>query len=212
MKPRIMRAASRPTTKAEPANFVGTVLSDPVFTPEQPSRLRASRVSFMPGGRTNWHKHAVGQILYVLSGVGRYQLEGEPVQEIKPGDTVVIPPNARHWHGSAPDTMMVHLAMSETNDKGEATSWFEPVSDTDYTKSPAKAKPVAVPPTVSASMRKVGWPTPTGTPWPSLPQVPMPGSSAMSLPTMPTLVSASAPAPIKVAPFTGAPSLPSSIR
>src|SRR6266481_5837797 len=155
MKPRIMRAATRPTAKAEPANFVGTVLSDPVFAPEQPSRLRASRVSFMPGGRTNWHQHAVGQILYVLSGVGRYQLEGEPVQEIKPGDTV------------------------------------------------------AVPPTVSASMRRVGWPTPTGTPWPSLPQVPMPGSSAMSLPTMPTLVSASEPAPIRVAPFTGAPSLPS---
>jgi hypothetical protein len=35
--------------------------------------------------------------------------------------------------------MMVHLAMSETNDKGEATSWFEPVSDADYTKAPAKA-------------------------------------------------------------------------
>ena len=140
MKPRIMRAASRPTAKAEAANFVGTVLSDPVFAPEQPSRLRASRVSFMPGGRTNWHQHAVGQILYVLSGVGRYQLEGEPVQEIKPGDTVVIPPNSRHWHGSAPDTMMVHLAMSETDDKGQATSWFEPVSDADYTKAPpAKA-------------------------------------------------------------------------
>ena len=45
MKPRIMRAASRPTAKAEPANFVGTVLSDPVFAPEGPSRLRASRVS-----------------------------------------------------------------------------------------------------------------------------------------------------------------------
>ena len=82
MKSRIMRAASRPTAKAEPANFVGMVLSDPVYAPEQPSRLRASRVSFMPGGRTNWHKHAVGQILYVLSGVGRYQLEGEPVQGI----------------------------------------------------------------------------------------------------------------------------------
>jgi quercetin dioxygenase-like cupin family protein len=139
MKPRIMRAAARPTAKAEPANFVGTVLSDPVFAPEGPSRLRASRVSFMPGGRTNWHKHAVGQVLYVLSGVGRYQLEGEPVQEIKPGDTVVIPPNARHWHGSAPETMMVHLAMSETNEKGEATSWFEPVSDADYTKAPSSA-------------------------------------------------------------------------
>ena len=80
MRPRIMRAASRPTAKAEAANFVGDVLSDPVYAPEGPSRLRASRVTFMPGGRTNWHQHAVGQILYVLSGVGRYQLEGEPVQ------------------------------------------------------------------------------------------------------------------------------------
>src|SRR3977135_4411499 len=92
MKPRIMRAASRPTAKAEPANFVGTVLSDPVFAPGQPSRLRAARVSFMPGGRPNWHQHAVGQILYVLSGVGRYQLEGEPGQEIKPVGMVLICP------------------------------------------------------------------------------------------------------------------------
>ena len=220
MKPRIMRAASRPTAKAEPANFVGTVLSDPVFAPEQPSRLRASRVSFMPGGRTNWHQHAVGQILYVLSGVGRYQLDGEPVQEIRPGDTVVIPPNARHWHGCGARHQMVHLAMSETDDKGQATSWLEPVSDADYAKAAGQSnlpnfvgeESVAVPPTVSASMRKVGWPTPTGTPWPSLPQVPMPGSSDMSLPTMPTLVSASEPAPIRVAPLTGAPSLPFSIR
>jgi hypothetical protein len=35
--------------------------------------------------------------------------------------------------------MMVHLAMSETDDKGQATSWFEPVSDGDYSKAPAKA-------------------------------------------------------------------------
>lgn len=137
MKGRIMRAAERSTSRAEAANFVGTVMSDPVFAPEGPSRLRASRVSFMPGGRTNWHQHAVGQILYVLSGVGRYQLEGEPVQEIRAGDTVVIPPGARHWHGSAPDTMMVHLAMSETDDQGRATTWLEPVSDADYGKRPA---------------------------------------------------------------------------
>jgi hypothetical protein len=35
--------------------------------------------------------------------------------------------------------MMCHLAMSETDDQGRATSWFEPVSDADYTKAPAKA-------------------------------------------------------------------------
>ena len=85
MKPRIMRAGTRQTSKAEMANFVGPVMSDPVWAPEGPSKLRASRVTFMPGGRTNWHQHAVGQILYVLSGIGRYQLEGQPVQAIRPG-------------------------------------------------------------------------------------------------------------------------------
>ncbi len=137
MRSRIMRAASRPTKKAPAANFTGTVLQEEVFAPEAPSRLRASRVTFAPGGRTNWHTHAVGQVLYVLSGVGRYQMQGEAVQVLLPGDTVVIPPGAKHWHGAAPDHMMAHLAMSESDDKGQATTWLEPVSDADYQQAPA---------------------------------------------------------------------------
>jgi quercetin dioxygenase-like cupin family protein len=78
MKPRIMRAASRPTSKAATANFVGAVMSDPVWTPEGPSRLRASRVTFMPGGRTNWHQHAVGQIL----GAGQLISSKSPAKEV----------------------------------------------------------------------------------------------------------------------------------
>ena len=65
------------------------------------------------------------------------------------------------------------------------------------------AKRQAVPPTVSPSMRSVGWPTPTGTLWPSLPQMPTPVSSSMSLPIIVTRVSASGPLPISVAPLTG---------
>jgi quercetin dioxygenase-like cupin family protein len=64
----------------------------------------ASKVTFTPGARTNWHTHAVGRVLHVLSGEGRYQLEGEPVQVLLPGDTVVIPPKARHWHAGARPT------------------------------------------------------------------------------------------------------------
>ena len=94
------------------------MLHEEVFAPEAPSRLRASRVSFTPGGRTNWHTHAVGQVLYVLSGVGRYQTLGEPVQVLLPGDTVVIPPDVKHWHGAAPDHMMAHLAMSGVQREG----------------------------------------------------------------------------------------------
>ena len=61
-------------------------------------------------------------------------------------------------------------------------------------------------------MRRVGWPTPTGTLWPSLPQVPIPWSRPRSLPIIVTLVSASGPLPISVAPLTAGPTLPSSIR
>jgi len=136
MEPRIIRSSDFVTKTAPADKFVGQVMQDQVFVPEDPSRLRATRVTFLPGGRTNWHTHAVGQVLYVLSGVGRYQLEGQPVQEIRPGDTVVIPPNSRHWHGASPDCMMCHLALSESDDSGAATEWLEPVSDDDFNAKP----------------------------------------------------------------------------
>ena len=86
---RIIRAADR-ATKTQPAtNFVGTVYADEVVVGEAPSRMRATRVTFTPGARTNWHSHPVGQVLFCLTGVGRYQLEGDPVHEIRPGDTVI---------------------------------------------------------------------------------------------------------------------------
>tara|TARA_B100000424_G_scaffold245032_1_gene215734 strand:+ start:199 stop:615 length:417 start_codon:yes stop_codon:yes gene_type:complete len=138
MEPRIIRASDRETKIAPANNFVGQVLHESVFAEEAPSRLRVSRVTFTPGGRTNWHTHAVGQILYVLSGSGRYQLEGQPVEEISAGDTVIIPPNARHWHGAAPDSMMCHLALSEADDQGKGADWLEPVSDADFTQAPKK--------------------------------------------------------------------------
>jgi len=137
MKERIVKAGDGATKVAPADKFVGQVLQDQVFVPEDPSRLRVTRVTFTPGGRTNWHTHAVGQILYVLSGAGRIQFDGAPVREILPGDTVVIPPKTRHWHGAAPDHMMCHLAMSESDDSGAATDWLEPVSDGDYTAKPA---------------------------------------------------------------------------
>ena len=54
-----------------------------------------------------------------------------------------------------------------------------------------KKSQASVPPTVMGSTRSVGRPTPTGTPWPALPQVPMPVSSAKSLPMAATRVSTS---------------------
>jgi quercetin dioxygenase-like cupin family protein len=136
----IHRAGKRPTKTAPADNFTGVVMQDPVFVGTAPSRMRATNVHFTPGARTAWHSHPVGQVLYAVSGVGRVQLEGEDVQILYPGDTAMIPPNTRHWHGAAPDMLFTHLAMSETSDTGEGTAWFEHVSDADYGKTPASAK------------------------------------------------------------------------
>lgn len=134
---KVLRPSQRKTNIASASNFTGTVFQDEIVAGTAPSRMRASVVSFTPGARTAWHSHPVGQTLFCLSGAGRIQREGEQVQEIRPGDTVIIPPNVRHWHGAAPGKLFSHLAMSELNDKGEGTAWFEHVSDEDYNAPPA---------------------------------------------------------------------------
>jgi quercetin dioxygenase-like cupin family protein len=88
-------------------------------------------VSFEPRARTAWHTHPLGQTLHVLSGVGRVQAWGGPVREIRPGDTVWIPPGEKHWHGAGPSTGMVHIAFQEALD-GAHVTWLEPVSDEQY--------------------------------------------------------------------------------
>lgn len=127
----IKRAGSRPSTKPSPDYFTGTVRMDPVIEAPDPARVRAVVVTFEPGARTAWHTHPLGQTLYVLSGVGRAQREGGPVEEIRPGDTIWFAPGEKHWHGAAPETAMTHLAMQEAVD-GVSVDWLEKVSDDQY--------------------------------------------------------------------------------
>jgi quercetin dioxygenase-like cupin family protein len=97
--------------------------------------VAAARVAFEPGARTAWHTHPLGQTLYVVSGVGRVQKLGEPVREIRAGDTVWIPPGEKHWHGADPAIGMVHLALQEGLD-GVQADWFEKVTDEVYGAAP----------------------------------------------------------------------------
>jgi quercetin dioxygenase-like cupin family protein len=112
--------------------FTGTAWIDEIAVGAEPSRARLYRVAFEPGARTAWHTHPVGQVLHVLSGVGRVQAEGQPVRAIRPGDTVRIAPGERHWHGAAPANTMVHLALQETNAEGVEAVWLEHVTDAEY--------------------------------------------------------------------------------
>jgi quercetin dioxygenase-like cupin family protein len=128
----VIGSQERATRRAPADYFTGTVWLDTIPVNEPPARLRAYRVFFEPGARTAWHTHPVGQVLHILSGVGRVQCHGGPVLTVRPGDTVVIKPGERHWHGAAPDHAMIHLAMQEADAKGEDVAWFEQVTDAEY--------------------------------------------------------------------------------
>lgn len=117
--------------------FTGAVWIDEIVTREPPSRLRAASVWFEPGARTAWHTHPLGQTLHVLAGLGRVQLKGRPLQEIRPGDTVWIEAGEEHWHGAAPGHTMVHLAMHEADDRGVQVEWLDRVTDEEYNAAPA---------------------------------------------------------------------------
>jgi quercetin dioxygenase-like cupin family protein len=124
-------AGSQPSRRVPADYFTGTVWQDPIVEAPAPARLRASRVTFEAGARTNWHTHPLGQTLYVVAGVGRAQSWGGPIREIRAGDTIWIPPGEKHWHGAAATTSMVHIAMQEALD-GRAVDWLEPVTDAPY--------------------------------------------------------------------------------
>jgi quercetin dioxygenase-like cupin family protein len=131
----IHRAGSRPTNRANADWFTGTVWQDPIVDTPAPARVRAARVAFEPGARTAWHTHPLGQTLHVVSGVGRIQKLGEPVREIRAGDTVWIAPGEKHWHGASPTNAMVHIAIHEALD-GVHVKWMEYVSAADYAVAP----------------------------------------------------------------------------
>jgi hypothetical protein len=89
-------------------------------------------VTFEPGCRNNWHiHHKGGQILLVTAGRGNYQEWGQPARELHPGDVVQIPPEVKHWHGAAPDSWFVHLAV-EVPAEGASNEWLEAVSEEGY--------------------------------------------------------------------------------
>jgi quercetin dioxygenase-like cupin family protein len=127
----ITRIGSQPSNKGPEASFTGTVRVDPLFQADAPARVSGGSVTFEPGARTAWHTHPLGQTLIVTSGCGRIQLDGGPIQEIRPGDVVWIAPGERHWHGAAPTTAMTHIAIQEGLD-GRAVDWLEHVSDEQY--------------------------------------------------------------------------------
>lgn len=132
---RVTRVGTQPSVQGPADNFTGTVRVDGLFKGDAPARIGGGTVTFEPGARTAWHTHPLGQTLIVTAGVGYVQQAGGPRQEIRPGDTVWIPANVRHWHGATATTAMTHIALAESLD-GSAVTRGDKVSDAEYGGAP----------------------------------------------------------------------------
>jgi quercetin dioxygenase-like cupin family protein len=133
----VQHPGSQPSAKGSDEYFTGTVRIDPLFAATEPSRISAGVVTFEPCARSAWHTHPLGQRLIVTAGCGRVQRWGGPIEEIRPGDVVVIEPGEKHWHGAAPTTAMTHIAIQETLD-GRNVDWLEKVTDEEYRAFPVR--------------------------------------------------------------------------
>jgi len=125
--------ANQGRAKAPVEYFTGDVEISSLYQGDAPARIGGATVSFPAGARTAWHTHPLGQTLFVISGKGWVQKEGGPVEVVRPGDVVWIPPLVKHWHGASADEPMSHFAVAESLD-GRAVTWMEKVSDEDYAK------------------------------------------------------------------------------
>ncbi len=127
----IRRSGSQPSGIGPAEWFTGTVRIDPLFQAPDPARVSGASVTFEPGARTAWHTHPLGQTLIVTAGFGRAQRWRGPIEEIRPGDVIWIPPGEKHWHGAAATTAMTHIAIQE-HLNGKVVDWMERVSDEQY--------------------------------------------------------------------------------
>jgi quercetin dioxygenase-like cupin family protein len=110
----------------------GAADDDPRFTGRSSSLdtegLRMSRRHFDAGARSAWHRHVGGQLLFVAEGRARTQKRGSALREMGVGESDYTGPNVEHWHGAAPDSHLVQVAVAF----GGETEWLEKVTDEQY--------------------------------------------------------------------------------
>ena len=124
--------SSLDTAKGPSDWFTGDVFIDTIAAPEASARAGSALVHFTPGARTAWHTHPHGQTIFVTEGVGLCQRQGGAIETIRPGDRVYFEPGENHWHGAAPNRLMVHIAIQEADDSGSPVNWGRHVSDEEY--------------------------------------------------------------------------------
>ncbi len=124
----IARSGSQAPQPGPTDRFTGSASVTPLFGSNPPSHVSGGSVTFPPGARSAWHSHPLGQVLIITAGTGWIQSWGSPIQEMRQGDVVRIPPNVKHWHGASATALVTHIAIQEELD-GKNTDWLEKVSD-----------------------------------------------------------------------------------
>jgi 4-carboxymuconolactone decarboxylase len=114
-----------------PDYFVGYVKLNVLVPQDESGSYTVGNVSFEPGGRTNWHTHATGQILLITDGQGFYQEKGKPSRKLNKGDVIVIPSTIEHWHGASKSSGMIHIAITNNSPEGPV-KWLAPVTEEEY--------------------------------------------------------------------------------
>jgi quercetin dioxygenase-like cupin family protein len=135
-----MNKTTSTTVKTPSTNFTGDVWMNLVFNGDDTSQLTVALVRFTPGARTNWHRHANGQLLVCTDGVGLVGTRDGRTVLLSAGESVWTPANEEHFHGGTSDNMMCHYAILDAAGEGEATSWLEPVSDQQYAAAHSSAR------------------------------------------------------------------------
>jgi quercetin dioxygenase-like cupin family protein/catechol 2,3-dioxygenase-like lactoylglutathione lyase family enzyme len=116
--------AQDPLPSAKDEHFTGRREFDPRLREQRLAGMRVAVATFIDGGRTLWHRHHGEQVLYVLSGRGWVQKDGEDASVIERGDVAYVAPGEKHWHGTRTGQYLKHLAVTT----GE-TEWEEEVKD-----------------------------------------------------------------------------------
>ncbi len=128
------------TVKTPAANFTGDVWMNPVFGGDGTSALTVGLVRFTPGARTNWHRHANGQLLVCTDGIGLVGTRDGHTVLLRAGESVWTPAGEEHFHGGTGDNMMCHYAILDAAGDAEATTWLEPVTNEQYTAAHTAAQ------------------------------------------------------------------------
>jgi quercetin dioxygenase-like cupin family protein len=76
-----------------------------------------------------WHTHTAGQLIFAEAGHGRFQIKGQPIHELAPGESGFIPGGMMHWHGAVPNE---NFTMTFITMGASTTTQGDPLSDDVY--------------------------------------------------------------------------------